>query len=46
MRVMGLMSGTSADGIDAVIVEFEGGADALQWHLVAHTNAPFAPPLR
>lgn len=50
MRVLGLQSGTSHDGIDAAVVEFEAvpGADGVALHgrvLHAH-EAPYAPELR
>ena len=34
MRVLGLMSGTSADGIDAVLVEFKGHPSKPQWKIL------------
>ena len=43
MKVLGLMSGTSADGIDAALCEI--GADA-QIELLAFECAPYAPDLR
>ena len=46
MIVIGLMSGTSADGIDAVVVKLQGAPPALQWDLMAHTHAPHPPVLR
>lgn len=39
---IGLMSGTSMDGVDGVLADFSG--DRLQ--VLAHAGAPFAPPLR
>ena len=44
MRVIGLMSGTSLDGIDAAVVEFNG--DAPDWHVVAFTSIPFSSAQR
>jgi len=46
MIIIGLMSGTSADGIDAVVVELEGAPPAIQWDLIAHTHIPHPPALR
>jgi len=34
MRVLGLMSGTSADGIDAVLVEFIGNPSRPKWKIL------------
>ena len=46
MKVLGLMSGTSADGIDGALCEINGsGADA-QIELLAFECAPYAPDLR
>jgi N-acetylmuramic acid 6-phosphate etherase len=46
MIVLGMISGTSADGIDAVIAEITGAPPALQWHLIKHHHTEFAPNLR
>ena len=34
MRVIGLMSGTSADGIDAVLVDFKGNPSKPKWKIL------------
>ncbi len=34
MRVLGLMSGTSADGIDAVLVDFKGDPSRPKWKIL------------
>ncbi|HOY68856.1 MAG TPA: anhydro-N-acetylmuramic acid kinase [Candidatus Ozemobacteraceae bacterium] len=42
-QVLGMMSGTSGDGIDGALVRFEAdGRFALEWH----ESAPFAPAVR
>ncbi|MEF7615030.1 anhydro-N-acetylmuramic acid kinase [Aquincola sp. MAHUQ-54] len=41
---IGLMSGTSLDGIDAVLVDLAEGGKTLT--VLAHSHAPFAPELR
>jgi len=40
------MSGTSADGIDAVVTEISGSGRGLRTRLLAHTHQPFARALR
>lgn len=46
MRVVGLMSGTSADGIDAVVAEIGGAPPALAWRLRAHLHVAYPHTLR
>ncbi len=43
MLVIGLMSGTSADGIDAALVAINGEPPNLDWRLVAHTFTDYPP---
>jgi anhydro-N-acetylmuramic acid kinase len=43
---IGLMSGTSADGIDAVVAEISGGAENLKPRLLAHVYHRFSPAFR
>src|SRR6266511_4305303 len=44
--VIGLMSGTSADGVDAALVRLEGGARLTQVHVEAFHTYPFPPGMR
>jgi anhydro-N-acetylmuramic acid kinase len=46
MYVVGLMSGTSADGIDAVLMRIENAPPTLDWKLIAHVNIPYEESLR
>jgi len=46
MYVVGLMSGTSADGIDAALVEITGAPPTLQVQLIAHSTHDYDPALR
>jgi len=44
--VIGLMSGTSADGTDAAIVRLDGAPPTLTWDVLSHTHVPHPPELR
>ncbi|MFO0687651.1 MAG: anhydro-N-acetylmuramic acid kinase [Myxococcota bacterium] len=46
MWVVGLMSGTSADAIDAALVEWPEGASARPFRLIAYREFPHAPELQ
>ena len=46
MRVLGLMSGTSADGVDAVLVDLSGPCHRPRWRLIASTERAYPPELR
>ncbi|MBU6423201.1 MAG: anhydro-N-acetylmuramic acid kinase, partial [Chloroflexi bacterium] len=43
---IGLMSGTSADGVDGAVVRVSGGSAHPTVELLAHRSVPFAPGLR
>jgi anhydro-N-acetylmuramic acid kinase len=43
---VGLMSGTSADGIDAVVAAIKGSGRGLCARVLAHVHRPFPPALR
>jgi anhydro-N-acetylmuramic acid kinase len=45
-RVIGLMSGTSVDGIDAALTEIEGHGATAKVRLLAFSSYPFPPSLR
>lgn len=45
-RIVGLMSGTSVDGIDAALVELSGSQDAPEVRLVAFEDHPFPEAVR
>jgi anhydro-N-acetylmuramic acid kinase len=46
MIIIGLMSGTSADGIDAAVVRLNGAPPRLEWEVLAHTHRSHTPELR
>lgn len=46
MIVVGLMSGTSADGTDVAVVEIEGKPPALEWRLIGYLEVPHPSELR
>jgi anhydro-N-acetylmuramic acid kinase len=46
MRVIGLMSGTSADGVDAALVEWPRGEAARPFRLLAQREDPFPAELQ
>lgn len=46
MRVLGLISGTSHDGIDAAVVDFTADGGAVRGEVIASTSVPYAPELR
>jgi anhydro-N-acetylmuramic acid kinase len=46
VKVIGLMSGTSADGIDAALVDVSGEADDLKWEVLAFVEMPYPESVR
>ncbi len=46
MRVLGLMSGTSADGVDAVLVELSGSAAQPRWTLMKSASLDYPESTR
>ncbi len=46
MRVIGLISGTSADGIDAAVCEIDGAPPSLRARIVAGNTYPYPAELR
>jgi anhydro-N-acetylmuramic acid kinase len=46
MLVLGMMSGTSADGIDVALARISGAPPKLNGTLLGHTSVKFSPALR
>lgn len=46
MRVLGIMSGTSADGVDLVLADFLGRPEDLRHRVLAHREVPYPEGLR
>ncbi len=46
MRVIGLMSGTSADGVDAVLVAFRGDPNKPIWSLINYASVQYSSAIR
>lgn len=46
MKVIGLMSGTSADGVDAALVDIRGAGHDLKIRLLAHRTFPYPQMFR
>lgn len=46
MKVIGLMSGTSADGVDAALVDIRGTGHDLKLRLLAHRTFPYPAEFR
>jgi anhydro-N-acetylmuramic acid kinase len=46
LNVLGVMSGTSLDGIDAVLVSLEQTEDNLNWQVLARETLPYKAELR
>lgn len=46
LRIVGLMSGTSVDGIDAALVEIGRDGSGFQWRLLAFECLPWEPKLQ
>lgn len=44
--VVGLSSGTSADGVDAVLAQIEGSGLETKARILAHTTYPYPPPVK
>ena len=46
MKIIGLMSGTSMDGIDAAAIEFERTGESVSCRLLAYESTPYPPALQ
>src|SRR5688500_7491723 len=46
MKVVGLMSGTSMDGVDAALLELDGVPADAEWSLIAFRSQPYSDEQR
>ena len=46
LKIVGLMSGTSADGIDAALINLCEETDGLSWHLLGYKTIKYTDDLR
>jgi len=46
MKVIGLMSGTSADGVDAALIDIRGRGEALKVTMLAYLSRPYSRSLQ
>ena len=46
MKVLGLMSGTSADGVDAVLAELKGRPKRPRWRILASASSAYTDQLK
>ena len=44
--VVGIMSGPSADGVDAALVRVRGSGETLSWRLLRHETLQYSPKVR
>jgi anhydro-N-acetylmuramic acid kinase len=44
--IIGVMSGTSADGVDAALVRVRGSGESLTWRLLRHETLQYSPKVR
>ena len=44
--VIGLMSGSSADGVDAALLLVKGSGESLSWRLLRHETLQYSPKVR
>ena len=40
--IVGIMSGTSADGVDAALVQVRGCGESLSWRLLRHETLVYS----
>jgi anhydro-N-acetylmuramic acid kinase len=44
--IIGIMSGSSVDGVDAALVKVRGSGESLSWRLVRHETLQYSPKVR